>query len=546
MRATPYEVTYPYVSNLTEVLLSLYARIQKASHASLVNGPAPDRLVMRTVERIERNSSRMRGRTIRRVVRCAMAGFLAVAVILAVKALPQMDHPALALTLVLLVLGVAVRWGWAEALAASLGGGLAFDYYALPLHGFEIGPPEQLITLGALLCTALSIGWFAARANRDRRLAEARSNELARFNELDNALLQCDDPDVVLARIADHVVTALHVAGAAFFDRASGRILRSGAESGRITGERLRDVAARGESFFDPQSCLAVVKVGESSSLGVAGSDVSPHTLAAVAERVGVALVKVRSARQAVDVALLQDAGNLKSAILDALAHEIKGPLATVKVSVSTLRSRQPGSAAQQRELLEIADEELERIEGWIDEAIRMNSRDTHELRLNKAPHLIWEVVTRALQGIGPGTDGRAIEVAGPDPIPAASFDADLIEKVIRQLVNNAIKYSPTASPVRIQVEFTGAELVVHVTDSGCGIPADEQQRIFERYYRGRARNMGPPGTGLGLASAKCIMEAHGGEIWVNSTPGSGSTFHISLPVTAEASFEQFENLERR
>jgi len=488
----------------------------------------------------------MRGRTIRRVIQCAMAGCLAVAVTFSIKGLLHLEPAALALTLLLLVLGVAVRCGWPEALAASLGGGLAFDYYALPLHGFETGPPEHMITLGAFLCTAITIGWFAARANRDRRLAEARSNELALLNELDNALLQCDDPNLVLARIADNVVTALRVAGAAFFDCTSGRIFRSGAESGRITGERLREVAARGGSFFDPQSCLAVVKVGENSSLGVAGSDVSPHTLAAVAERVGVALVKVRAARQAVDVALLQHAGNLKSAILDALAHEIKGPLATVKVSVSTLRSRQPGNAAQQRELLEIADEELERIERWIDEAIRMNSRDTHEPRLNKAPHAIWEVVARALQGIGPETDGRAIEVAGPHAIPAASFDADLIEKVIRQLVDNAIKYSPNASPVRIQVEFTGAELVVHVTDSGCGIPGDEQQRIFERYYRGRAGGMGTPGTGLGLASAKCIMEAHGGEIWVNSTPGSGSTFHISLPVTAEASFEQFENLECR
>jgi two-component system, OmpR family, sensor histidine kinase KdpD len=210
------------------------------------------------------------------------------------------------------------------------------------------------------------------------------------------------------------------------------------------------------------------------------------------------------------------------------------------------LLSKQPGDAAQQRELLQVADEELERIEGWIDDAIQMSSRQAAELRLNKARHPIGDVIARAIEGLGPQTDGRSIDVEVPGSMPSVSFDAELIEKVIRQLVDNAIKYSPPGSPIRIRAEYTGAELLVHVADSGCGIPRDEQRRIFEKYYRGRARVSGAPGTGLGLASAKCIMEVHGGEIWVHSVPGSGSIFHISLPVELEASPEQCENLERR
>jgi signal transduction histidine kinase len=111
-------------------------------------------------------------------------------------------------------------------------------------------------------------------------------------------------------------------------------------------------------------------------------------------------------------------------------------------------------------------------------------------------------------------------------------------------LVDNATKYSPPGSPISIWAEFTGAELLIHVADSGCGIQKDDQQHIFEKYYRGRTRGRAP-GTGLGLSSAKCIVEAHGGEIWVNSVPGSGSIFHISLPVAMEAPHEQCESVER-
>ena len=150
------------------------------------------------------------------------------------------------------------------------------------------------------------------------------------------------------------------------------------------------------------------------------------------------------------------------------------------------------------------------------------------------------------MKGLGPLLEGRPIEVEIDDSLPPAVFDAEVIEKVIRQLIDNAIKYSPPGSPIRISAEFTGVELVVSVADSGCGIPKSDQQRIFEKYYRGRAAGSDVPGTGLGLASAKCILEAHGGEIWVNSAPGAGSIFRISLPVTLEASPEQLEDSERR
>jgi two-component system sensor histidine kinase KdpD len=107
-----------------------------------------------------------------------------------------------------------------------------------------------------------------------------------------------------------------------------------------------------------------------------------------------------------------------------------------------------------------------------------------------------------------------------------------MIARVVKQLLNNALKYSPAGAPLAISAERSGAAIVINVVDSGPGVAEDERERIFEKYYRGRASRSRTPGTGLGLSSAKSIVEAHGGKIWVTAAPGGGAAFHVSLPIT--------------
>ncbi len=161
--------------------------------------------------------------------------------------LRQVNHATVALGLVLLTLGLAMRWGWQEALAASLAGGLGFDYYFLPPHGFALGAPEHIVTLVAFLLTASTTGVLAARANRHRDEAEQRSAEMARVYELGSALRDSEHMDTVQELIASYVVEIFGVEGAAFFDPLSSRIFRSGSGGDRIPGERLREVAASGK-----------------------------------------------------------------------------------------------------------------------------------------------------------------------------------------------------------------------------------------------------------------------------------------------------------
>jgi two-component system sensor histidine kinase KdpD len=442
-----------------------------------------------------------------------------------------------------------MRWGWTEALAASLAGGIGFDYFFLPPHGFALESPEHLITLLAFLSTAVTIGGLAARASRHRRDAEERAAELGRLYEFGTTLRDADDLDTGLERITEHVVRTFGVEGAAFFDQQVGRVFRSGVSGGRIPDAGLRKVAVSGMPLLDRINKVAVVAVMErgnlAGSLGVAGSPLPQRMLCAVAERIGVAITKGLAERQSMEAELVRRSENLKSAVLDALAHEIKNPLGTLKVSVSTLLSQHPGDASQQRELLTIIDEEVDRIQRWIDEAVQVSSREAGEIHPDKTLNPVKRVIMRAMEGHGRALNGRQIEVVVDESLPPAVFDAEMIEKVIWQLLDNAIKYSPHGTPIRVSAESTGAEIIISVADSGCGISESDQQRIFEKHYRCGAIGSRIQGTGLGLPSAKSILEAHGGEIWVQSALGAGSVFRISLPMIKEASPEHCEDSKR-
>ena len=476
------------------------------------------------------------------IARCVVFAGLSVLVVFGSSQLHGVNHTTVALLLVLLILLVATRWGSSAATVASIAGGLAFDYFFLPPRGFGLEAPEHWIALGAFLLTAITTGQLSARATRYRHEAERRRDEISRLYRLGNALLASEGVTEASQAITDRIVEIFGARTTILFDLQSGKTFRSGPETGSLTEHLLRKAAASGNPLLDklPGSCVVPIwRGGEpAGSLGIEGGILSRGISEAIAERIGVALARSYMAEQAMSAEVARRSENLKSAILDALAHEIRGPLATLKVSVSALLSQRPGNSAQQRELLTIINEESDRIDDWISNTIQISGSKAVELRVEKSLDSIGEVTLRALEGLGPQAGNRSIDVRIPDSVPRVAFDAAMIEKVIRLLLDNALKYSPAGSPIAVSAEFMGAELVLNIADHGCGIPVGDRERIFEKYYRGNAGKDRAPGTGLGLASAKCIMEAHGGEIWVTGAPGGGSVFHISLPAAIDISVE--------
>jgi signal transduction histidine kinase len=135
------------------------------------------------------------------------------------------------------------------------------------------------------------------------------------------------------------------------------------------------------------------------------------------------------------------------------------------------------------------------------------------------------------LNKIEPATERRSVQVTVASEVPSVWVDGELIELALRQLLDNALKYSPPDSPISIAIASASGRVQISVADKGHGIPESEQTRIFEKFYRAESSRQQIPGAGLGLAVAREIIHAHAGEIWVESEPGQGSVFHISLPV---------------
>jgi PAS domain S-box-containing protein len=219
-----------------------------------------------------------------------------------------------------------------------------------------------------------------------------------------------------------------------------------------------------------------------------------------------------------------------KSAVLDSVAHEMKTPLTSIKAAVTCLLGRNSDPRRPNAELLTVIDEETDRLTRMATEAIDAARLEVGKLKLQRGPHFVRETISAALEEIRPKALGRKVQICLPEVIAPADIDFQLVKQVFKQLLENAIKYSPEGSPLTISCESSGDAIVTDVVDSGPGIPEEEQTRIFEEFYRVSGGQEQASGMGMGLFIAKRIVDAHGGRIWVTSGPGSGAAFHVSLP----------------
>jgi K+-sensing histidine kinase KdpD len=256
----------------------------------------------------------------------------------------------------------------------------------------------------------------------------------------------------------------------------------------------------------------------------------SPALLKEAADVIGIAIVRGRAAEAAKEAEIARRSAELKSAIFDAMAHEARGPLGSISIAATTLLSVRPGNTRQQREMLGIIKEEVERMNQWIDEAARTGQIDARKLTMDHRPQDVRDLVSGALDPPHPLLRGRQVAVRIEDAIPKADCDAATTRRILKLLLDNALKYLPSGTPITISSNLDRGAISISVSDFGPGIAADDQPRIFEEHYR-CSQHTSVFGTGLGFASAKKLVEWQGGQIWVTNRPEGGAAFHFSVPV---------------
>ncbi|MGH9639781.1 MAG: sensor histidine kinase, partial [Bryobacteraceae bacterium] len=321
----------------------------------------------------------------------------------------------------------------------------------------------------------------------------------------------------------------------ALYDRESGEVIRAGPEDMPGIDDKLREAAVRGTLFQDDLSRLTVTAIrlggGPIGSMAMRGGSLSDGALHALSNIVAIGLERVRGQEAANEAEAARQSQELKSTLLDAIAHEFKTPLTSIKAAASALLSASAPklpNLLERRELVSIIDEEADRLSRLVTEAIQMARVEGGKMQLARGFHSAGSLIRTALDSMQPALEGREVRLRVTPELPCVSADADLIALALRQLMDNALKYSPAGSPIVVSANAAEGSVIVSVADSGQGVTESQQRRIFDKFYRVPGEPVS--GTGMGLTIARKIMDAHSGRIWVESKPGQGSEFFISLP----------------
>ncbi|MEP6694607.1 MAG: ATP-binding protein [Chloroflexota bacterium] len=484
-------------------------------------------------------------------------------VTLAIGAIETRTHVAnISMLYLMAVLGAATLLGRGPAITASFTSFLAFNWFFVePIHTLSVGDPKEWFALVLFLVTAVITSQLAADLRDRAREAVDRARDATLMFEIARVL---GEPDLktALAAVAERLRSGLRVAGvvieledngsphrtiagdAAALDRAEIGSLAGWIPSPRSAtgpGARwIRVVDPRGASTSPRDERVHAVplrsgarRIGtlaiiRASSRVDAAND---RILTAVATQLAGAIERSRLRQDATDAEILRRTDELKSALLGAVSHDLRTPLASIVASAGSLRQTDVQWTAAEREsfLADIENEarRLSRIVSNLLDLSRMESGTLHpERSWYDLAALIDDVVGR----LRPLTHDHPVDVRVPEDLPPISLDYVEIDQVLSNLLENAARHTRSGTTIVISAAIDGSDVVVEVSDDGPGVPKDALDRVFEPFFRGPSGGT-PRGTGLGLAVARGLVEAHGGHISVRNRAEGGAAFRFTLPL---------------
>lgn len=456
------------------------------------------------------------------------------------RLLVHVNPTTVALSFLLAILVVSATWGLRYAVFMALLATALFNFYFLPpIATFTISDPQNWVALAAFLVTAIIASQLSERARRQAAEANRRRREVERLYSFTQKLLTADNVVELLNALPAHVVESFSVDEAAIFVTGRENIYRSRPDMRVVQLEQLKAVTARGDPVIDSQRPLWLVPLRLGArvvgAIGIAGGILSRETREAVSSLVAIAIERASAVEKLTQAEAARESENLRSALLDSVTHEFRTPLTAIKAAASGLLTGSPLTQEQNRDLLTVIDEEADRLNHLVEEAAEMARLDAGQVELRWEEASIEAPIKAALEDCGQVLVGHSVEVKIAPGLPPVRVDVERIKAVMLQLLENAGKYSPPGSPVRITAEIQDRNMTVSVSDRGPGIDSFEQSLIFDKFYRGREHRSSVQGTGMGLAIAKAVVEAHGGTISVTSQLGKGSVFSFSLPVRTAA-----------
>jgi two-component system sensor histidine kinase KdpD len=415
------------------------------------------------------------------------------------------------LAFLLLVLAVALAGGFWPALTAAVLGGLAENWFFVdPTGGLTVRRIDDVVSLLGGLIVAATVATVVDRSAR-RATAAARSRaETALLASLSRSVLAGNGG---LPQLLEQLREAFGLRSVAMIER--------GPDGNTVVGS----CGSHGDAAEDDE----IVPVTDDLVLRLGGRPLlagERRVLLAFAEHAALALQQGRLAAQAAEADRLAAGNSMRTALLAAVSHDLRTPLAGIKAASSALRSTDLHlSPADRNELVTTIDESTDRLSGLVDNLLDMSRLQAGAVSASVSPTDVTEVVHRATRFLDPA-DRTRLALDWTHDLPAALADPGLLERVVENLVSNALRHAP--GPVRVAAGSVGERIEVRVTDQGRGIRAADRERLFAPFQRLGDVPSGQ-GIGLGLAVARGLSEAMGGTLLAEDTPGGGLTMVVSL-----------------
>lgn len=437
----------------------------------------------------------------------------------------------------MVVVMAAASGGFWSGTITSLLATACFDFFFLPpIYHFNINDPMDWVALGAFEFTALVITLLQQQAqSREAEAMAERQNNERLFHAARGILLLHRDGGLG-KRITSLIREEFNLGGVALFDAPTADVFVAG-NCAPGTDQRVRDAYIQNADVFDPetQTWFCALRVGARpvGGLALCGSPMSSLMTQAVASLCAMTLEGARSIAKETRAEAARQAEQLRSAVVEALAHQIKTPLCVIQVASSSLLALGELSATQ-AELVTSIDGQATELNDLVSRLLGAADLEGAQIEPHRAPVLLSHLMKAALANVEDHLQRERFHLSVEGEEVPAWADGNLLLTTFTQLVDNALKYSLPRSPITVTVASGAEGISVRVHNQGRVIAPADRERIFERFYRTAEARQGPSGTGLGLSIAKRIIDAHNGRISVESGEVEGTVFCIVLPRAAE------------
>jgi two-component system sensor histidine kinase KdpD len=427
----------------------------------------------------------------------------------------------------------ATYGGFWQATWISVVSVACLDYFfSEPVFSFTVNRLSDWVELGAFEFTALVISQLSNRAHLREMEAVSERHDTERLYETARRVLLSSAANPG-NEVASLIRQMFGFEGVALFDALSVELYESGECEPDIL-MRTQDAYTLEADSFDPEEnrCFCVLRLGVRAvgALALCGARVKPLTATALASLAAIALERSRMVEKQCQAEAARQAEQLRTAVLDALAHKFKTPLTVIRTASSGLPAAGDLSELQ-RDLVSMIDQEARKLNDLASRLVSAPALDFNEFEVQPEPLLLSRLMKAAILEIDQQKDRARFQIVTPPSEVPVFADKELILTALSQLVDNALKYSVPESPIDVAISVRGKAVTLKIRTKGLVVSTKDRERIFERFYRTSAAQACSAGTGLGLSIVKSIAADHHGHVWAEGEPKYGTVFWFSLPV---------------